>query len=65
MQFDVYRKRGRNWEYLGEYDATDSRKAALRASYAHNIKVIGVKPAYSNAKLFVYRLQHVATLTSA
>jgi len=51
MSFEVYRKRGKSWEYLGAYDATDSRKAALRASYVHNIKVVGVRPEYSRDKI--------------
>jgi len=64
MNFEVYRKRGRYWEYLGVNNAADSEKAARRAGYVHNLKVVGVRPDGSNAKLFVYRFKHVPTLTS-
>lgn len=66
LEFEVYRKRGKHWELLyPSLRATDSRKAALHASYVHSLKVIGVRPAGTNLKIFVTRLQHVATLTSA
>jgi hypothetical protein len=64
MNFEVYRKRGRHWEYLGVYDKMeDSNKAARKASYIHNIKVVGVRPEGSRDKILVYRFQYVAGIT--
>ncbi len=65
MNFEVYRKRGKGWEYLGEYDRPDGIKAAHQASYIHNIKVVGVRPAGSLIPLAVYRLKYVALLSYA
>ena len=64
MLFSCYRKRGRNWEYLGDRTAEDSRAAALKTSYVHNLRIIGVKPAYTSdaVKLFVYRFKQPAAV---
>lgn len=62
LAFETFRKRGRNWEYLGERSATEMRAAALQTSYAHHIKVVGCRPAHTNLTLHVYRFKQVATL---
>jgi hypothetical protein len=64
MSFEVYRRRGRGWQLLDIRRARDSRGAALMSGYAHNCRVLGVRPEYSGAKLFVYRFKHVPSLTS-
>lgn len=63
LAFEVYRKRGRGWEYLDIYHETDSRKAARHAGYVHNLKVLGVRPESSTIKLQVFRFQYVPSIT--
>lgn len=64
MDFECFRKRGRHWQYLSTYNASDSRRAAFSCGHIHNLKVIGVRPAGTSVKLFVYRFKHVPSLTS-
>lgn len=63
IDFEVYRKRGRGWQYLGEYYAEDSNKAARAAGYVHNCKVLGVRPAGTNINLVVYRFLYIPFIT--
>lgn len=65
MGFEVYRKRGRHWQFIGRYIAEDSLKAARHASYVHNLKVVGVRPEGSLVKVFAYHFRFVHNLTSA
>ena len=62
--FEVYRKRGRHWEFLCVYTLMkDSNEAARRTSYVYNLKVVGVRPEGSRDKILVYRFQYVAGIT--
>lgn len=61
MNFEVYRKRGKHWQYLGEYTALSSHGAALVAGYIHHIKVLGTRPANSRIGLIVHRFKYVPT----
>lgn len=63
MDFEVFRKRGKHWQYLGTYWGKDSSEAARKAGYVHNCKVLGVRPAGTPCKLFVHRFQYTPTLT--
>lgn len=65
MYFEIYRKRGKGWEYLGKVNRTDSLKAAHYASYVYHIKVVGVRPEDSQDKILVHRLNSVALLSYA
>lgn len=65
LNFEIYRKRGRGWEYLGIMNGRTSRIAALDAGYIHNLKVVGVRPEDSRDKILVYRFKYVPTLTSS
>lgn len=61
MNFDVFRPRGRNWQHIGTYDERNSRNAALKASYIHRIKVVGVRPADCHSvKLIKHRFRKIA-----
>lgn len=65
MNFETYRKRGRNWEYLGiRTGVENSRSAALQTSYVHNLKVVGIRPEDSKDKILVYRFKYVASLAA-
>ena len=57
MNFEVFRKCGRGWQCLGEWNAVDSRAAARVVHKRRGFRIIGVRPAYSAAKLFVYRFK--------
>lgn len=63
LTFEVYRKRGKHWQYLGSYDATDSIKAARKAGYIHNCKVLGIRPADTSLPLFVHRFTYTPSIT--
>ncbi len=65
MGFEVFRKRGKHWQYLGVYHEVDSQRAARKAAYVHNVKVLGVRPECTHCKLLVYRFPYVPTLASA
>jgi hypothetical protein len=65
LSFEVYRKRGRNWQYLGTYRNATSRGAASAAAYAHNCKVLGVRPEDSRDKILVHRFVYVPLLSYA
>lgn len=65
MQFEMYRRRGRHWQYLGERTAADSIKAARTTAYVHHLRVVGVRPAGSLDRLYVYRFKHVPLLSYA
>lgn len=65
MRFDTFRPRGKHWEYLGEREAVDSKKAATTTAYVHNLKVVGVRPAGSNVPLLVHRFVYVPLLSYA
>ncbi len=65
MRFEVQVKYGNRWSTKwSSYRASNSRSAALQASYVHNRKVIRVRPEGSHDKWFVYRFQHVASLAA-
>lgn len=57
LRFEVFRKRGRGWQYLGEWEATDSKKAGRLASHYRRVRTVGVRPAGSSAEMFVYRFK--------
>lgn len=57
MNFEVFRKCGRGWQYLGEWNAVDSRAAARIVNKSRRFRVIGVRPAYSTVNLYVYRFK--------
>lgn len=40
LTFEVYRKRGRHWQYIGNYDGQDSVKAARKAGYKAYLPLI-------------------------
>ena len=63
MMWETYRKRGRHWEYLGLREAMNDVVAAHKTSYAHNIKVIGIRPEDSRDKIRVFRFKHVSGQT--
>jgi hypothetical protein len=62
---EVYRPRGKGWQYLGTYSARSDKGAALDAGYVHNLKVIGTRPADTDLPLRVWRFKYVPLLTSS
>jgi len=63
LTFEVFRKRGKAWQYLGTYDGKDSVVAARKAGYIHGCKVLGIRPADTQCKLFVHRFKYTPGLT--
>lgn len=55
LEFDVYRKVGRNWVFVTLKRAKDSQAAANQVNETYGYGAIGVRPASSTAPLFVYK----------
>lgn len=62
VRYDTYFKHGRNWIYCGERTARTARSAALSTSYVQGRRVIGIRPAGSEVKLWVYRFKQPGEL---
>lgn len=55
LEFDVYRKVGRNWVFVTVERAKNSQAAANQVNETRGYGTIGVRPASSTVPLFVYK----------
>ncbi len=61
MRFDIFRKHGRTWTIATTVTAADSRTAARQYHRFHHVKRVGVRPADTIVRLFVYNFTNRIT----
>lgn len=53
--WEVFRKHGNSWRYLGVWSGSGSLEALRAAHRSRGYRVLAARPEYSSAKLFVAR----------
>lgn len=65
VNYEVYRKRGKGWQYLGIYGHYTMRAACLDAGYVNSCKILKARPEGSRDKFYIFRFDYVPLLTSS